>query len=177
MRIRRAARPRDPLWSQKIKAACSIGRWQTACNLSNNPDGTVYAPVKPGSTPEYFSDAIYGCTRGEGGCIGWAAMCSDLIFGQYSNNKSHVLEDHSKIRPGDIIEWRDATTHKTFHHVIVVSKYSAVSATWNGGTIHGIYVSDASAGENTVYWVKNGMFEAWDNANGTEWIVHTRCPD
>jgi len=166
------------------------------------PDGTVYQPVTGGlvALPDgsyewhsdfgagYRSDAIYGYIRSEDGCNGWAALCSDLIFGQYSNNKSHEQKDHSKIRPGDIIEYRDITTNKTAHYEIVVTKNDYVNA--NGynedGSRYPISTFDtsgSSAGANVVNWpfstssVSVFNYEPYAKNDNLYWVVWTRYPD
>lgn len=140
------------------------------------PEGTLYQRVNG----IYYTDALNGGGIATDGCAGWAGMCSDLIFGKYSNNKAHVLEDHSKIRPGDIIAFRETTTGKTFHYSIVISKYGANTQTIDGTTYYGVYTSNANQNENIVRWTGIGqaaVYEKLDNLINWEWVVTTRYPD
>lgn len=138
------------------------------------PDGTLYLPV--GS--KYYSDAL-GYNSSADGCNGWAAMASDLIFGNYSNNKPHVQEDHAKIRPGDVIAIYDSATKKITHYVIATSAIKPGVGPGNGTFDD----SDASAGVNKVYWTDGANSQGFENneyyaANsGCYWVVYTRYPD
>lgn len=138
------------------------------------PVGTVYQPVGT----RYYSDAI-PTQSSHDGCNGWAAMASDYIFGQYSNNKTRVQDDHTKIRPGDIIQIWSNDTGTITHHVIATSAIKPGVGPGNGT----FDVADASTGANSVGWAYAEYTESaanneyWAKMNNCYWVVYTRYPD
>lgn len=143
------------------------------------PDGTLYQPV--GSN--YYSDAIPSlAAAAQDGCNGWAAMASDFIFGHYSNNRAREQEDHTKIRPGDIIVIYGSNTNNPYDpsHVTIATSAIKPGVGPGNGTFD---ATDASAGVNKVGWVYAeytmdfGNNEYYAEQDGCYWVVYTRYPD
>lgn len=141
------------------------------------PEGTVYLPVGQ----SYNTRAIDGRAVNASECAGWAAMVSDMIFGTGNANPAHKLTDHSKIRPGDIVQIFENGASESFHTVLATSElqpcdvYNCVA---NG---QGITMTESNAGQ-TVGWSDSvlhviSMCETAAKENDCYWVVYTRYPD
>lgn len=136
------------------------------------PDGTLYLPV--GS--KYYSNAL-GYSSSADGCNGWAAMVSDLIFGKGTVNPPHVQDDHTAIRPGDVIASYNSKTNKVTHYWIATSEFNDRDDGGNFG------FTSASVGFNIVSWTDADDMdcplnhEEYSINGGLYWVVWTRYPD
>ena len=125
--------------------------------------GTAYNPNKVSSAvhsileSKYFVSDVYGCG-------GFAAMVSDLVFGQ--DNPCRKLDAISKIRPGDIIV---IIKNNDVAHIQI-----AMSTPVND--TNKVRVADGN-NNNEVVWPSNDLphFSRPGNGNST-WEVYTRYP-
>ena len=127
---------------------------------------TVLDEIKekcPQGTPWTVSNSYYSPAFGTNstGCAAYAFMVSDRIFGTLPVRK-HT--DYSAIRPGDVLEVKDANG-QTFHWSVVASELD--NDGWFRTTDAG---SDA---DSTVLW--NGWSDS--NSSSAHWIVYTRYPE
>lgn len=136
------------------------------------PGGTLYQPVGTW----YSSSAIPG-GRLHDGCNGWAAMCSDMIFGVGTANWPRVQEDPEYVRPGDIIKYLDENGNVA-HYTIATS---GIKSGYKGAK--SFDTSDSSAGSNIVEWTscatQSNGYNTYQNCKnvGCDWVVYTRYPD
>lgn len=140
------------------------------------PEGTVYMPVG-----QWYSTTVYSGVSRAAGCAGWAAMVSDMIFGAGTANRPRVLTDHSKIRPGDIIDIYENGANHSYHTFVATSNLQPCSP-YNcipGGMSITTTESNSS---HTVGWNDSTMHlgtscEIAANENDCYWVVYTRYPD
>lgn len=142
------------------------------------PQGSVYMPLG-----EYYTSraipSMYGVRQY--GCNGWNAMVSDLIFGSGNANPARELNDHSKIRPGDIICIYDSNTNELSHTSLATSELQTCSP-YNDPNGKAVTTTESSATTNTVSWNDKiyhvvSMCENAAQENSCYWVVYTRYPD
>ena len=144
----------------------------------DHPEGSIYMPVGDW----YNTSAIRGYSRAAG-CAGWAAMCSDLIFGKGNVNPARKLTDHSKIRPGDIIcIFDDASSAKDPTHTVIATS-SLQQCNLNVCSPNGQCVTmTESNSSHTVSWYDgvNHWYSTCETAAeeiDCHWVIYTRYPD
>lgn len=141
------------------------------------PEGTVYLPVGQ----SYNTRAIDGRAVNASECAGWAAMVSDMIFGTGNANPAHKLTDHSKIRPGDIVQIFENGASESFHTTLVTSDLHACSPYNCAPGGESVYITESNSG-HTVAWNDSvlhviSMCEIAAKENDCYWVVYTRYPD
>lgn len=114
------------------------------------PDGTIY--------PTPYSSASNGPYTKGIHCAGWAALCSDAAF---SNLPWRRVDRPAwdQIRPGDLVEYKNAGTY----HVVVVVKKTAE------------YISVTESGNhNKALW--GGQYFKWWLEEQPQYVLYTRYP-
>ena len=124
----------------------------------------------------FHVDSMYGCG-------GFAAMVSDSIFGKYGN-PVRVLEDHTKIRPGDIIEYITVDTGDSRHWAVAITTpLPAGFRPIGGGAFMGwsdntVFTGDGNVivnGVGTVDW--QHTFIIGNDTGSDAVVVYTRYQD
>lgn len=133
-----------PLTEETVRAALAVLR-------ERYPTGTVYpTPYRSTSEGPYY--------RGDH-CSGWAALCSDTVFGALPWRRVD-RPDWDQIRPGDLVEYESTSS---YHVVVVVSK-----------TDEYIKVSESGT-NNKVLW--GGQYFKWWLEEQSRYILYTRYPE
>ena len=114
------------------------------------PDGTIYPTPYSSASSGPYTKGIH--------CAGWAALCSDAAFG----NLPWLRVDRpawDQIRPGDLVEYKNAGTY----HVVVVVKKTAE------------YISVTESGNhNKALW--GGQYFKWWLEEQPQYVLYTRYP-
>ena len=114
------------------------------------PDGTVYpTPYRSASNGPY--------TKGIH-CAGWAALCSDVAFGDLPWRRVD-RPTWDQIRPGDLVEYRNS---ESYHVVVVVSKTDSFIRVTESGK------------NNKALW--GGQYFQWWLEEQPHYISYTRYP-
>ena len=114
------------------------------------PDGTVYpTPYRSVSNGPY--------TKGIH-CAGWAALCSDAVFGDLPWRRIN-RPNWDQLRPGDLVEYRNA---ESYHVVVITQKADEY-----------IFVTE-SGNHNKALW--SGQYFRWWLEEQPHYISYTRYP-
>lgn len=110
-----------------------------------------YPQDSPWGEDDRHSSPVFGSGRE---CASYAFMVSDRIFGTLPKR---VLEDHSQIRPGDVIEMKDANGN-TYHWEVATTSiesdgYLGITSGNNGGLV-GWGWSSSDALDGFVVWTR-----------------------
>lgn len=132
------------------------------------PDGS------PWGSDDHWNSPVFG---GGSECAGFAFMVSDKIFG---NLPRLLLQDHSQIRIGDVINMRTMEGNKNVHWSTAVSGVLPAGDNgkvgWPDGTV--FTVDGNNSGKvswPSEYWAGNN--EQRDNeSEGIKWVIYTRYP-
>ncbi|MCM1223368.1 MAG: S-layer homology domain-containing protein [Lachnospiraceae bacterium] len=134
------------------------------------PEGTLYQRVGD----FYGSEAIPTPGRGGDGCDGLAKFFSDAIFGGRNGrtNAPYVLEDHTQIRPGDIIEVHGVDGNISHYEIAISQRYSE---DYSWGSISRYDTAGAGRGVNIISF--SSMTEDFKTQyNNGYWVVFSRYP-
>nr|WP_325256203.1 S-layer homology domain-containing protein [uncultured Oscillibacter sp.] len=122
----------------------------------------------PTGTSWDSSDSYTSPVMGSGSaCAGFAYLVSDEIFGT-SGNPRRVQNDHSNIRPGDMIQI--LKNGENMHWIV------ALGGIDSNGNLEA-YVDGNHSGKVFWGWTDNGYNEDFYNSMNCTWVVYTRYPD
>lgn len=112
---------------------------------------------------DYYTSIYFGTGRE---CAGFAFKLSDAVFGNVGN-QPHIQTDHTKIRPGDIIEiMKDGKDDHWTTALTAIDSEGYIQSTVDGNQ------------NGVVAWNYNCWKSRTNGYNqGFEWVVYTRYPD
>ena len=114
------------------------------------PDGTIYPTPYRSTSGGPYTKGVH--------CAGWAALCSDVVFGSLPWQRIS-RPTWNQIRPGDLVEYKNPDS---YHVVVVVKK-----------TDEYIGVTE-SGNHNKTLW--GGQYFKWWLEEQPQYVLYTRYP-